>query len=97
MLWLPQETIVFDGANLARSFSAELAEEGRKAAAAGGAFNDHVINGRYWSRHLLSGQETGLEPGDRFEELTAYVLFHSSKADPIGDFFEWEKKIRAAK
>jgi len=77
--------------------SAELAEERRKAAAAGRTFNDHVINGRYWSRHLLSGQETSLEPGDRFEELTAYVLFHSSQAHPMGDFFEWEKKIRAAK
>jgi hypothetical protein len=73
---------------------AELTAAQAKAASEGRKFDEHVVNGRYWSRHILSGQETDLVPGDRFEELTAYVLFHSSKAQPMGDFFDWEKKIR---
>jgi hypothetical protein len=53
-----------------------------------------ALTGRYWSRHLIWEAQVDLVPGDRFEELTAYVLFHSSKKSPVGDFFEWEKRIR---
>jgi hypothetical protein len=47
--------------------------------------NPRVLSGRYWSRHLIWQTETDLVPGDRFEEKTAYVLFHSSQKDPAGD------------
>lgn len=61
-----------------------------------GAGARRALTGRYWSRHIIWGAQVDLVPGDRFEELTAYVLFHSSKKSPMGDFLEWEKRIRTA-
>ena len=58
---------------------------------------DPVLDARYWSRHLIWNSPVDLVPGDRFEEQTAYVLFHSSEKSPLGDFPEWEKRIRAAR
>lgn len=56
--------------------------------------SDGADNGKYWSRVIIRG-ETPLEPGDRFEERSAYVLFRTSKDKPLAEFFDWEKKIRA--
>jgi hypothetical protein len=74
--------------------TAERAEAEAKAKAEGKTLG-RVINARYFSRHLISGAEVNLAPGDRFEELTAYVLFHSSPKEPMGNFFDWEKRIRS--
>jgi hypothetical protein len=57
---------------------------------------DRTVNARYWHRDLVTGAPVDLVPGDRFEELTAYVVFRSSGQSPLGDFPEWEKRIRAA-
>ncbi len=56
-----------------------------------------VLNGRYWSRHWISGKETDLVPGDRFRELTAYVLFHCPREAPVKELLDWAKTIRAAR
>jgi hypothetical protein len=58
--------------------------------------SNRTVNARYWHRDLVTGAEVDLVPGDRFEELTAYVVFRSSEKSPLGDFPEWEKRIRAA-
>lgn len=73
----------------------ELAAAQAKAATEGRTYNEHVTNGRYWSRHMISGRETDLEPGDQFKELSAYVLFRSSKDKPLAGFFDWQKKIKS--
>ncbi|MGH9719919.1 MAG: hypothetical protein ACRD8O_06880 [Bryobacteraceae bacterium] len=57
--------------------------------------SDGADNGKYWSRSIIRGTETPLQPGDRFEERTAYVLFRCSKENPLGEFFDWEKRIRS--
>ncbi len=57
---------------------------------------DRTVNARYWHRDLIADAPVDLVPGDRFEELTAYVLFRSSEKSPLGDFPEWEKRIRAS-
>ena len=62
----------------------------------GSTAQPRLINARYWSRHLIFGEEVDLAPGDRFEELTAYVLFHCSEKSPLGDFPDLEKRIRAS-
>ncbi|RPI18582.1 MAG: hypothetical protein EHM65_02085, partial [Acidobacteriales bacterium] len=54
-----------------------------------------TANGKYWSRHMISGRETPLVPGDRFEERSAYVLFKCSKDQPLSELFDWQKKILA--
>lgn len=59
------------------------------------AISDGAGNGKYWSRVIISRDPTPLEPGDKFEERSAYVLFRCSKEKPLDEFFEWEKKIRA--
>jgi hypothetical protein len=74
----------------------ELAAAQAKAAAEGRSYNERVTNGRYWSRHMISGKETDLEPGDHFDELSAYVLFRVSKDSPLAEFFDWQKKIKSA-
>ena len=73
---------------------AELAEEQAKAAAAGKTDSGRVINGRYWSRHIISGQEVDLAPGDEFLERTAYVLFRCSTEKPVSELLDLEKRIR---
>jgi len=62
----------------------------------GSTVQPRPINARYWSRHLIFGEEVDLVPGDRFDELTAYVLFHCSEKSPLGDFPDLEKRIRAS-
>lgn len=49
---------------------------------------------RYWDRRLINQVATKLEPGDKFEEETAYVVFKVSREHPVAEFLEWEKKIR---
>lgn len=56
--------------------------------------SDGAGNGKYWSRHLISRTEARLDPGDRFEERTAFVLFRCSEQKPLEDFFEWQSRIR---
>ena len=58
---------------------------------------DRPVTARYWSRHLVWQQEVDLVPGDRFEEETAYVLFHSSKDQPVRELIELAKQIRTRK
>ena len=57
--------------------------------------SDGEGNGRYWSRHIVSGDPTPLQVGDRYEERTAYVLFRVSKEAPLREFLDWDKRIRA--
>ena len=79
-----------------------LQSEGSKTANADTTISDGVrggttiLTGRYWSRHLISGKEVDLVPGDKFRELTAYVLFKSSKDRPVTELLDWAKKIRKA-
>jgi len=79
-----------------------LESEASKTANADTTISDGVrsgtttLSGRYWSRHLISGKEVDLVPGDKFRELTAYVLFKCSKERPVSELLEWAKKIRKA-
>jgi hypothetical protein len=57
--------------------------------------NDGAGGGQYWDRHLVSRQATDLEPGDRYEERTAYVLFRAPREAPVAELLEWEKRLRA--
>ena len=57
--------------------------------------SDGEGNGKYWSRHLVSTGPTDLQPGDQFEERTAYVVFRCSKAAPLREFLAAERKIWA--
>ena len=79
-----------------------LQSEASKTANADTTISDGVrggtttLTGRYWSRHLISGQEVDLVPGDKFREVTAYVVFKCSKDRPVTEFLEWAKQIRKA-
>ena len=55
-----------------------------------------ILTGRYFSRHLISGKEVDLVPGDKFRERTAYVLFKCSKDRPAAELLDWAAKIRKA-
>jgi hypothetical protein len=57
---------------------------------------DGARNGKYWNRQLVNRTATRLEPGDQFEERTAYVVFQVKTASPLAEFLTWEKRIRAA-
>lgn len=65
-----------------------------RSANPGTGISDGEGNGKYWSRYIVVRAPTQLEPGDRFEERTAYVLFRCTKEEPLREFFEWEKQIR---
>lgn len=56
--------------------------------------SDGEGNGKYWSRYLISGSPVELQPGDRFEERVAYVLFPCSKTEPLREFLTLERDIR---
>jgi hypothetical protein len=79
-----------------------LESEASKTANADTTISDGVrsgtttLSGRYWSRHLISGKEVDLVPGDGFREVTAYVLFKCSKERPVSELLDWAKKIRKA-
>jgi hypothetical protein len=51
--------------------------------------NDGVDNGKYWDRYYVGQVNTRLQPGDRYHEQTAYVLFRT-----LDEFLVWEKKLR---
>jgi hypothetical protein len=57
--------------------------------------SDGAENGKYWSRHIIVRQPTQIEPGDRFEERAAYVLFSCAKDEPLREFFRWRKQIQS--
>jgi hypothetical protein len=57
--------------------------------------SDGAENGKYWSRHIVVRQPTQIEPGDRFEERTAYVLFSIAKDEPLREFFQLQKQIQS--
>ncbi len=61
------------------------------------SINDGAENGKYWDRRIVNQKSTMLQPGDRFEERTAYVLFRASPRDPVGEFLKIERKLRAEK
>jgi hypothetical protein len=56
---------------------------------------DGAENGKYWQRHIIVGQPTRIETGDRFEERTAFVLFSCVKDDPLREFFQQQKQIQS--
>jgi hypothetical protein len=58
------------------------------------AGGQRTLSGRYFSRHLIWESEVDLVPGDRFEEKTAYVLFHSTQKDLVGDLLRVERDLR---
>ncbi len=58
------------------------------------SINDGVNNGKYWDRRLINQVNTPVVPGDRWEERTAYVLFRARREAPLGEFLDWEKKLR---
>src|SRR5947209_8421769 len=47
-----------------------------------------ILTGRYFSRHLISGREVDLVPGDKFRERTAYMLFKCSKDRPVAELLD---------
>lgn len=57
--------------------------------------SDGAENGKYWSRRIIAGEPTLITSGDKFDELTAFVLFQCSKGKPLDDFLGWEAKIRS--
>ncbi len=57
--------------------------------------SDGADNGKYWSRHIIVREPTQINPGDRFEERTAYVLFSCTKDEPLREFFQWQKQINS--
>jgi hypothetical protein len=59
------------------------------------SINDGANEGKYWDRHLVGQKVTPLAPGDLYEERTAYVLFRATREAPVGEFLEWEKRLRA--
>ncbi|MEZ5365913.1 MAG: hypothetical protein R2748_27170 [Bryobacterales bacterium] len=59
------------------------------------SINDGAQNGKYWDRRLVDQKTTPLKPGDRYEEESAYVLFHASRDQPVAELLEWEKRLRA--
>ncbi|MBL8177511.1 MAG: hypothetical protein JNK48_22735 [Bryobacterales bacterium] len=59
------------------------------------SINDGAGNGKYWDRRIIDQTATHLEPGDRFEEQTAFVLFQVRKDAPVAEFLQWERKLRA--
>ncbi|MBL8230405.1 MAG: hypothetical protein JNL98_18085, partial [Bryobacterales bacterium] len=58
------------------------------------SINDGAGNGKYWDRYLIGQVNTALKPGDRYTERTAYVLFRTRPGAPVGEFLEWEKRLR---
>lgn len=58
------------------------------------SINDGAQNGKYWDRRIIDQTPTTLTPGDRFEEQNAFVLFRVQPENPIGEFLEWERKLR---
>ncbi|MBL8211346.1 MAG: hypothetical protein JNK87_11570 [Bryobacterales bacterium] len=58
------------------------------------SINDGADNGKYWDRRIINQTVTPLQPGEQFEEETAYVLFRAPKAKPLDEFFYWERRIR---
>jgi hypothetical protein len=72
-----------------------LLEKHTRTANASIGISDGAGNGKYWSRFLIRGQPTAVQPGNQYEERTAYVLFKTSKEKPLDEFFDWERKIRA--
>ncbi len=66
-----------------------------KTANAKTSINDGAGNGKYWDRRIIDQTATHLEPGDRFEEQNAFVLFRVRKDAPVAEFLEWERKLRA--
>ena len=59
------------------------------------SINDGANEGKYWDRHLVGQKATPLEPGDRYEERTAYVLFRAAREAPVAEFLDWEKRLRS--
>jgi hypothetical protein len=99
---LEKEPIAYDAPwvvflNLEKGYGygfVSLACQATKTVNPGTRISDGAENGKYWSRHLISGADTPLVAGDRFEERIAYVLFGCSKDQPLDEFFRWEKQIR---
>ncbi len=56
---------------------------------------DGAGGARYWQRFLIIDAEVTVDPGDVWEETTVFVLFRTSPQDPLSDFLDWERKIRA--
>jgi hypothetical protein len=55
--------------------------------------NDGARNGRYWDRYIVGRVDTRLNPGDRYEERTAYVLFRVTKDRPLAEFLDRERRL----
>jgi len=66
-----------------------------RSANPGTGISDGADNGKYWSRHIIVREPKQIEPGDRFEERSAYVLFRCAKDEPLREFFEWRKQIHS--
>lgn len=71
-----------------------LRHQASRTAGAKMSINDGARNGRYWDRRLIDQRTTRLQPGDTFEEETAYVLFRCTREAPLAEFFDWEQRIR---
>ena len=57
--------------------------------------SDGADNGKYWNRVIIADTDVQLEPGDRFVERTAFILFRCSRENPLRELFEWDKRIRS--
>jgi hypothetical protein len=59
--------------------------------------SDGAGGGRYWNRRLIDEHDTRVPAGSRYLEDNAYVVFRLRAGPPaqaLGEFLEWEKKLR---
>jgi hypothetical protein len=59
--------------------------------------SDGDQGGRYWNRRLIDERDTMVPAGSRYCEENAYVVFTLRPGPPreaIGEFLEWEQKLR---
>lgn len=59
--------------------------------------SDGAGGGKYWNRRLIHEQNTLVPAGSRYFEDNAYVVFRLRPGQPreaLGEFLEWEAKLR---
>ncbi len=94
---LPAETPWVCFVNLDRGYgfgAVVLDYQATKTANPFTSINDGANNGKYWDRRLITMVDTPVAAGDRWTERTAYVLFRATRAQPIQEFLDWEKRLR---
>ena len=57
------------------------------------SIDDGADNGKYWDRHIIGRVATPLEPGAKFTERTAFILFRPRPGAPAAEFLEWRERL----